>query len=318
MLSLRNFRNRALLFLAMCGALFLVYSTPARGQGIARDALASFPTDTQQLAYTNLAELRNASDYAKLRGRLWGPQLRGFVEFLRDAGDDPEKDVDEVVLGWRTSDTTGFFGLANGRFHPSQVREFFARRKLPTSQYAGSRLYSSGKEGRNFFFTFLSDSSAAFGRLNDLEAILDVRAGSNAGLDSNSSFLSWEGELEGSALEWGVATGNAAVKQAALWLNGGMKPPTDLGALMGPVQAFLYSIDLRNDLSTHISVICDRPETAAALAQILTLWRNSHPVAPTSSPNVSAFLEGLDISADGARVELRGSGPSALLDELGS
>ena len=76
--------------------------------------------------------------------------------------------------------------------------------------------------------------------------------------------------------------------------------------------------DLRNDLSTHISVICDRPETAAALAQILTLWRNSHPVAPTSSPNVSAFLEGLDISADGARVELRGSGPSALLDELGS
>ena len=147
MLSLRNFRNRASLFLAMCGALFLVYSTPARGQGIARDALASFPADTQQLAYTNLAELRNASDYAKLRGRLWGPQLRGFVEFLRDAGDDPEKDVDEVVLGWRTADTTGFFGLANGRFHPSQVREFFARRKLPTSQYAGSRLYSSGKEG---------------------------------------------------------------------------------------------------------------------------------------------------------------------------
>ena len=319
-----NLRSLAFgLFVAILGA--LLFPAKIRGQGIARNALSSFPADTHQLVYTNLDQLRNSSQYPKIRQRLFGGQLGSFADFLRSAGADPEKDVDEVVLGWRgaAAGNAEFFGLANGRFEPDRVRDFFTQRRLSSRDYGGFRLYACGsgagsrEGGGSLYFTFLSSSSAAFGALSDLKALLDARSGASPALDSNSSFLNWEAELEGSAPQWGVATGRSAASEAARWLAGGIKPPVDLGALMSPVEAALYSIDLTDQLSTHVSVVCDRAETAAALAQILTLWRNSPAATANSSASLSAFLRGMDIGASGSRVELSGSGPVDLLGELG-
>jgi len=319
-----NLRSLAFgLFVAILGA--LLFPVKIRGQGIARNALSSFPADTHQLVYTNLDQLRNSSQYPKIRQRLFDGQLGSFADFLRSAGADPEKDVDEVVLGWRGAATgnTEFFGLANGHFEPDRVRDFFTQRRLSSRDYGGFRLYACGsgagsrEGGGSLYFTFLSSSSAAFGALSDLKALLDARSGASPALDSNSSFLNWEAELEGSAPQWGVATGRSAASEAARWLAGGIKPPVDLGALMSPVEAALYSIDLTDQLSTHVSVVCDRAETAAALAQILTLWRNSPAATANSSASLSAFLRGMDIGASGSRVELSGSGPVDLLGELG-
>jgi hypothetical protein len=306
-------------FFASAGAMALLFPGQLHGQGIARNALSSFPAGTHQFVYTNLEQLRDSAQYPKIRQRLFGGPLRGFADFLRSARVDPEKDVDEVVLGWRGPATGNidFFGLANGHFDPEHVRQFFTQRGLPTSDYGGLHLYAPASGKGDLWFTFLGSSSAAFGRMGDLKALLDVRAGTSPALDSNPQFLSWEGELEGSAPQWGVATGRAATNEAARWLAGGLKAPADLGALMGPVQAVLYSIDLSEQFSARISVVCDRPETAAALAQILTLWRSSPAAAGNSSANLSAFLQGLALGANGSRVELSGSGPVELLDELG-
>ena len=303
----------------------LLFPAKIRGQGIARNALSSFPADTHQFVYTSLDQLRNSSQYSKIRQQLFGGQLGSFADFLRSAGADPEKDVDEVVFGWRGAATGNaeFFGLANGHFEPDRVREFFAQRRLSSRDYGGFRLYASGSRpgsregGGSLYFTFLSGSSAAFGALSDLKALLDARSGASQALDSNLSFLNWEAELEGSAPQWGVATGRSAASEAARWLAGGIKPPVDLGALMSPVEAVLYSIDLTDQLSTHVSVVCDRTETAAALAQILTLWRSSPAATANSSASLSAFVRGMDVGANGARVELSGSGPVDLLGELG-
>src|SRR5438552_107669 len=87
------------LLVTLLGA--LLFPAKIRGQGIARNALSSFPADTHQFVYTNLDQLRNSSQYPKIRQRLFGGQLGSFADFLRSAGADPEKDVDEVVLGWR-------------------------------------------------------------------------------------------------------------------------------------------------------------------------------------------------------------------------
>ena len=117
------------LFVALLGA--LLFPAKIGGQGIARNALSSFPADTHQFVYTNLDQLRDSSQYPKIRQRLFGGQLGSFADFLRSAGANPEKDVDEVVLGWRGAATGNaeFFGLANGHFEPDQVRGFFAQRR---------------------------------------------------------------------------------------------------------------------------------------------------------------------------------------------
>jgi hypothetical protein len=309
-----------------CGLAALAFALkpcPLDAQQTGQLALSTFPADTHQLSFTDLRQLRTSPDYAQLRTRLLGSQLRDLEQFLRSAGDDPEADADAVVLGWRgdVSNPAGFFGLATGQFHPDQLLDFFKRSKLPIANYSGVHLYSNGSaEPRSrFFFGFLDNSTAIFGRLDDLKAMLDVRAGSRPALDTNASFVNWEAELDGSAPQWAISTGRAAASQAALWLSAGAKPPADLGALMAPIQAVLFSADLvsSSDLSTHISVVCDRPETATALAQVLTMWRNSRPGAANGSPpQLQNFLASLNISAQGSRVELDGTGSPALVQQL--
>jgi hypothetical protein len=291
----------------------LFFPTLLSAQGIARDALSSFPADTQQLAYVNLAQLRGLADYPQIRQRLLNRQLRDFEDFLRSMGVDPEEDVDEVVLGWRgpSSGNSSFFGLACGRFRPDKTREFFTRNKLSSRQYSGLDLYAfgSGEGPGDLFFAFLTASLAAFGRLGDLKALLDVYAGTRLALESNSAFVSWEAELEGTAAQWGITTGKAVVNQVAPWLAGRAKLPTDLSSIASFVQTVLYRIDWESEFSAHISIVCHNPESASTLGQLLLLWKAStQATAANAAPATAAFIQTLDIEVNGPRVELRGSG----------
>lgn len=287
-------------------------------QTIVREAVSSFPDDTHQLAYTDLAELLASSNYLKIRQRLLTPQLRSFQEFLSSMGMDPEKDVEAVVFGWRGSpaDTGNFFGLAEGRFQPERARQYFARAQLPTRQYAGQDLYAfgSGQDPVDLFFTFLSPSLAAFGRLSDLRAVLDGRAGQRLTLESNPSMVNWEAELEGTAPQWGVLTGKGAANMAAPWLTGGgAKLPVDPSVALAPVMAVLYRMEWSSGFSTHLSIICQNAESATALEKLLALWRDSQQAAGGSGDTVS-LLAGLDVQANGSRVELSLTGPIEALD----
>jgi len=305
-------------------AVFSVVLFPAvlTGQGVARDALASFPADTQQLAYVNLAQLRSMPEYPQIRRRLLDRQLRDFQEFLRSTGTDPDKDVDEVVLGWRgeASGGAGFFGRAEGRFDPERVHRFFVEQQLPFRRHAGLELYAygAGESPSDIFFAFFSSSSAAFGRLRDLEEILDVRAGGRPALDSNAAFVDWEAELEGSSPQWGIATGKAASGQAALWLAVGGKLSVDPGVMFSAVRAVLYRVDWGSTINAHIAILCRDSDTASAFSALLSTWRDSRQTggADAAPSGITAVLQGLEIQASGSRVELTASGPMEAIDQV--
>jgi len=287
------------------------------GQGLARNALASFPDDTQQVAYTNLAQVHSLPAYPQMRQRLLTKQFRDFLDFLYSTGTDPDKDVEEVMLGWRgaPTDTANFFGLAAGRFDPGVARQFFAQKKLPTRQYGGVDFYTfgSGEEAGDLFFGFLDSSLAAFGRLSDVAALVDAHAGARRALDSNSNMVAWEAELEDSAPQWGILNGKAAANLVAPWFTGGAKLPIDPSAALAPVHAVLYRVDWGTGFSARVSVLCDSPASASALAQLLGLWSSS-PRGTGAGP--APALSSLDVSADGSRVELTASGPLEALGQV--
>jgi len=123
---------------AIVVAIILLFPALSLGQGGGRDALSNFPADTQQLVYSNLAQLRALPDYSQIRQLLFTQQLRTLEDSLRSMGTDPEKDVDEVTLGWRGDpSSTSFFGLAEGRLQPDQVHDYVVQHQLPYQQYAG-------------------------------------------------------------------------------------------------------------------------------------------------------------------------------------
>ena len=305
----------------LAGWLVLLFSGLLGAQQAAQVAFACFPADTQQVAYSNFAQLRSSPDYPQIREHVLYQQLGGFQNFLRSVGVNPEKDVDEVILGWRGQSLSGLgsFGVAAGRYEPDRVHEFYAQSQLPFQSYSGSDLYAfgSGADAADTFFTFLDSATAAFGRLHDLKALLGVREGSADALDTNPAFRSYEAELEGMAPEWGILTGKAAANVAAPWLSGGKQNTIDLTAFLESVQAVLYRVDWDGGFAAHISLICKTPESAAGLFRLLNILKSA-PLPPASGggPGPASLLQYQDARQNGSRLELSASGPADALDKV--
>jgi hypothetical protein len=317
-----SYAAKSVVLTGVVAALWVVLFNPGLlcAQQASRAGLASFPADTQQVAYSNFAQLRSSPDYPQIRQHILYQQLRGFQEFLRSLGVDPEKDVDEVLLGWRGESLSGpgSFGVAAGRFAPDKVREFFTQTRLPVQSYAGYDLFGfgSGVDPADTFFTFFDSSLAAFGRLHDLKALLDARE-SSAALDANETFRSYEAELDGVSPQWGILTGKAAVNVAAPWLSGGKKNTIDMTAILQPVQAVLYRVDWDGGFTTHISLVCKTAESAAGLSQLLNILKSSPALSASgAAPGSTSLLQNLEIRQNASRLELSASGPAEALDQI--
>ena len=296
-----------LIFLA---AFFL--AAPLHAQYAGQDALASFPADTQQMAYTNLATLRTVPQYPLIEAHLMSPQLRNLENLLKSAGIDPNTQVNELVLGWRgqVQDTTRFFGLAEGSFDPNHIHQYFVDNRMMVQRYSGYDLYAfgSGAARTDIFFSFIDSSRAIFGRLGDIKALIDVRNSSKPPLSSNANFRSWEGELDGVAPQWGISTGLAAANQAIPWLTQGKKVQVDPSALFGAVRAVLYRVDWGSQVMAHLSIICQNAEAANGFDQLLTLLRSAQPaVSKNVSPALSQILQNTNAQVNGSRLNLEAS-----------
>ncbi len=311
------------LFLAV--TLAALRAQPVRAQSAAQDALAMFPSDTQQFAFSDLSQLRSLPQFPLILSSLVGPELRSLESGLRPAGIDTTRDVQQLVLGWRAgASSASFFGIAEGNFNADQVQQYFVRQRLPLQAYQGYYLYpvGAGSPRTRMYVTFLNSSTAAFGRLEDVKALIDVQNNTLSSLDSNNDFVRWEGDLDGTAPQWGIATGPAAANQALPWLMAGKGVPGNLSSMFAPIKAVLYRVNWSqaDGVSLHLSVHCQNLQAAAGLNQLFTLLHNSasSPAAANAqlSPAVAQVLQNLQVSTDGSRLDLDMTAPITALAQL--
>jgi hypothetical protein len=296
----------------------LLLPTRLGAQWLGREALSTFPADTQQLAYLNLSQLRSMAEYPQMRNYLLNRQFRDFQDFLRSLGVDSEKDVNEVILGWRGvgTDRPGMMGRAEGRFDAEKVRRQMVRMQMPVREYQGYELYTfgSGEDPTDIVFVFLSASSAAFGKMRDLKELLDVKMGAKPALESNTAIVAWEAELEGTSPQWGLSVGKAASLQAGPWLAAGGKDVPDISKVFGPVEAVLYRMDWGGGVTTHASIICQNDESASTLAQMLAILKTAR--GSGVPEGFLTVLQGTDVQASGPRVELTTSVPFSVIEQM--
>ncbi len=306
--------------LLLVGTAAFLFPAPLSADQLPGEALNTFPADTLQVAFTNLADLRSLSEYTQIRQRILSHQMHAFEEFLRPMGIDPERDIDEVMLGWRGElmGPAGYLGLAAGRFQPDLIQKYFDRTGLPVRQYNGANLYAfgSGSDPDDLFFTFFDSSLAAFARLGDLKAMIDARQGAAAALSSNNDYVGWQNELDGTAPQWGILNGKSAANLAGLWIAPTGQKLIDLSSLARTVKALLYRVQWDTGFSTQLTMVCDKPETASGFAGLLTLLQQTSQRPAAGGLTLPPILQSLQTHVDGARLELNASGPPELLDQI--
>jgi hypothetical protein len=321
MLSKHTIRTVALLALLLAGLWTLLFPARLAADQLPGEALNTFPADTLQVAFTNLATLRTLAVYPQIRQRILNRQLRAFEDFLRPMGIEPEKDIDEIMLGWRGEmvGPSGYLGLAAGRFQPALIQQYIQQTALPVRQYDGADLYAFGSGGDpdDLFFTFFDSTLAGFGRLGDLKAMLDARQGSMNALNSNSDFVNWQGELDGTSPQWGILNGKSAGNLAGLWLAPSGQKNVDLSSLGRSVRALLYRVQWDSGFSAALFMVCDTPETAAGFGNLIGLLQQASK-QPTKAGGMAlpTILQSIQTQRDGARLELDVSGPPEMLDQI--
>ena len=80
-LVLRTIRAAALGLALFATLRVLLFTAMLVADQIPQEAFNTFPADTLQVAFTNLAELRSQPAYSQIRERIMNRQLRAFQDF---------------------------------------------------------------------------------------------------------------------------------------------------------------------------------------------------------------------------------------------
>ncbi len=308
-------KTSAKLFPAAIGAFITLSGVAAlHGQNVVQVGLASFPIGTSRFEYSHPAKLRELPHYSSLHQRYLGPRLRSIEDSLSQLGVQ-ERDVDEIVLGWRPEGAgLDFYGLAAGHFNPQVVGDERAGRGLTPIAILGQQAYCFGPDAGPTCILVLGPTLGAFGAPKSLQALVEARSGSSTSLASDQEFSKRVEEARQMGRQartdapvWGVAVGAAVPDWFKGWMPNQGSLQLDWTQTFKGVRALAYSVEAAEKVRLSVKLDCATNDEAGRLRQVLEglrmfqqlLWQNQYP----GRPNPFESLE-LDVSGRAVLMKL--------------
>ncbi|HEV2383025.1 MAG TPA: hypothetical protein VG206_24935 [Terriglobia bacterium] len=297
------------------GVALMAAAAVAPAQDLVKEALASFPMDTVRLEYSSPAKLRQLQEYSRLHERYLGPSLRNLEAHLASLGV-RESDLNEVVLGWQPS-ASGLTmeGITLGQFDPQAMARQAESQGIAATPIGSTSAYCFGSTDTAPCVAVLGRGLGAFGTLDAVHAIVDVRGGETSGLSANPSFSSLVKASRKDTAIWGVATG-VAIED---WFKTGMPVqknlPVDLGSVFKNVQSLAYSVAPTDRVRVNVEMACTSAASAGVLRQQFDTLRLFQKMAwQQQYPGVANPFEDLTIGASGSTLTLGMSTPYSALE----
>lgn len=281
-------------------------AAPAGAQQLSQEALKSFPAGTTQIEYARPEALRKLADYNTLRQQYMGPWLKKLVASLEQLGI-KESDVDELMLGWTSGGASKeTYGLAIGRFDSAALDKSAAERNIAPDKIGGKTGYCLGAGLETQCVVLLDPSLGAFGTLNSLSEMMDVRNGARPSLGSDATFLKMTTEADTTAPIWGIATDGAVAAWFRMWMPTQQNIKLDWAQVFKGVDSLNYAVNAGDDVELHMNLYCKSPDTAASLRQVLEglklaqqlAWQNQYP--GQTNP-----FGGMEVAVDGSEISVR-------------
>lgn len=314
---MRTYKN----FLVATGLAMAVVtsSAPLHAQDLMSEALASLPAGMARVEYSSPAKLRDLPDYATLSQHYVGKRLMDLENSLAQLGV-KQDDIDELVMGWRSSGSTlDLSGLARGRFDAQNIAAQATAQKIPATKISGSTAYCFGTGESSNCIAILDDSLGAFGSLGSLGALLKARAGEAPSAESDTSFSQHVEDARADAPIWGVAVGPAIPDwfKASLPNQGNVK--LNWAETFQGVDALSYSVQPTDKVHLSVKMDCKSSQAAASLRQVMQGLKLVQQMAwQTQNPNLPNPFQSLDVNLDRRQVQLNLTTEYAELEAAGA
>ena len=296
---------------------------------VSSSVLGMLPKNLGEIGYADLKTARQASWFPQLQAQVLPLRFQRFEEFLRSAGVDPDKQVEEIV--WAVASppkqppagsapTPGtdpappqkysgeeVVGIALGNFTPDITELFFKKQKLPSVSVRGYTLYAfgSGVSAGDLFFFFLDSNTAAFGHREMIEALIGVRFGDEESFFKNDTLSPLVEEVNGQGTLW-VALGQEYAHTSIERLMPEAAQFPGATDLLGRVKGMTATLQTSSGLDAQVTPHCGSTNDAITLAQLLQaglMYKRYQ--AAQNNPDLTRVIDSTSVSADGDHLKIR-------------
>ncbi|HEX3685086.1 MAG TPA: hypothetical protein VHU83_21305 [Bryobacteraceae bacterium] len=260
-------------------------------------ALSTLPANTVSLEYDDLAALRQAAQYGTLRQAYSSMSVQRAQTALASLGIS-EQSIRQVALA---SNGISFYGLISGSLNGAAALQ--AAPKNARTPLGDEAALCTATQ---FCIAFIEDSIAAFGTLDQLTAIQQVRSRRALALSSNRPLANLLAQADFSAPVIGVAPG----LELHAWMNGSAAKTllnrSSVAAALAMVASFEYSVVLDSRAHVQMTLNMSSVLTANAVAAVLNgLSATLSAGAKVSSSMAALPITGLHATAIGSQVSVR-------------
>jgi hypothetical protein len=307
-------RMSAILFL-----LGLAVSPALHASKLDSSIINMFPKDTSELGYADLNRSRQAAWFPQFEAQFVPDCISGFEKFLETAQVQETPSIGQVAwarvslsdrgsgrdLG-RPGESSGqLVAVAAGQFDDETIKWFLDGHNVHSVQAGPNVLYESqtGMGMSPGYFALIDNQTVAFGPLEGLERILEIRTGREKSLSDNAAMMALINQVNGDAVFWGVLDSVETGPAVQHLVPEAMKFPQANG-LVGKLKNLSISAKTSDDIELDFQVDSASPSDAIVLSQLLEASMLSRRYqASQDNPDLAKILDGMRITPDGSHLD---------------
>lgn len=257
------------------------------------------PYDVQQVIVVDYKTFYNSPSAMALKEKVMPPPLKQFETALRNAGVNPEQDVDQLVFAsFRDEKTLKFVGVAQGQFPGQKLLAKFKKDKTKAERYQGASIYPMGS---GMYLSLLDNFNMVFGEKAAVKQALDVRNGQGKNLSSNNEITDMLSSVENEPV-WSVldSQGTQYMLKSAL---GDVADLADYNVVKNRLKGSRYKVNFASGVDFNLDVVTSDTFTAASLASLAKAGMMVRKSA-TDDPKEKLAIDSMKVTSDSNNLRL--------------
>jgi hypothetical protein len=285
--------------LAICPAL--------RANTLDSSVIGMFPKDVSELRYVDLSGARQFAWFPQFQEQLVPDCIPGFERFLQEAQVQQPPSIDQVA--WARVSISGnaqLVAIGVGQFDLETIKSFLDSWGASSIKIGPYEVYASltNLGMSDGYFSLVDSTTVAFGPLEGLRRVLEIRAGKEANVSANAGMMSLIRQVNDDTFFWSALV-SAKAEKAIQHLTPELMKFPQAKDVVGKLKGLLISMKVSDDIQLDFKVDSASPGDAVVLSQLLDASLLSKRFqSGESNPDLIKVLDGMVVTPSGNQLDI--------------